>query len=85
MVFEDSDLPSSVRTVLKYAWPRLQQHCKFFTHEARDLEVVRIFFEEEWWQNEVGCAAPGLVGSGLGLPLSVSGSCLGYATKVEPK
>ena len=68
LIFEDADLVSSVRDVLKYAWPRLQHSCAFFCHEARDLEVCQLFFDRNFWQNELGCEPPGLIGVGFGLP-----------------
>jgi hypothetical protein len=81
LVFEDADLPSSVQTVLQYVWPRLQNGCVFFTHEARELEVMKMFFDDGYWSKTHGCSAPGLVGAGLGLTLSENGSCLGYVRK----
>jgi hypothetical protein len=81
LIFEDADLPSSVRTVIRYGWPRLQSGCCFFTHEARDLQVMRIFFDDAFWRSTVGCEAPGIMGSGLGLMFSSHGSHLGYVIK----
>lgn len=81
LIFEDADLPSSVRDVIRNAWPRLEPGCLFFCHEARDFEVVSIFFDSAWWHREVGADAPGLIGSGLGLELGVEGSCLAYVMK----
>jgi O-methyltransferase len=83
MIFEDADLVSSVRDVLTHAWNRLQQGCIFFTHEARDTEVVTLFFDRGWWRQVLGTEAPGLVGSGEGLPLSTLGSSLGYVRKTR--
>ncbi len=81
LVFEDADLPSSVATALQYTWPRLHDGCKFFTQEAQDLEVATLFFDKEWWSRQLGSSPPGLVGAGIGLPLSMNGSGLGYAVK----
>jgi hypothetical protein len=80
MIFEDADLPSSVIDVLRHAWGRLQPGCRYFTHEARDREVVELFYHPALWQNPQD-VAPGLVGAGLGLPLGREGSCLGYCEK----
>lgn len=71
LIFEDADLADSVRDVLAYAWPRLQEECFFFSHEALDLEAAKVFFDEEFWLKRLGCRAPGLVGVGLGLPIDV--------------
>lgn len=83
LVFEDVDLPSSVRTVLRWVWPRLHDGCTFFSHEARDKEVVELFFDNVWWKNTLGCRSPGFIGSGVGLPLNAWGSCLGYTVKLR--
>lgn len=91
-IFEDADLVESVRDVLDLAWPRLQHGCKFFCHEARDLQVVQLFFESGYWKVSHGTDAPGIAGSGIGLPLCFNegdksssllplGSCLAYAIK----
>ncbi|MEP6835792.1 MAG: TylF/MycF/NovP-related O-methyltransferase [Gemmatimonas sp.] len=67
-IFEDADLVSSVRDVLTYAWPKLAANGVFLCHEARDLEVVQLFYDKHFWQSEFNSAAPGLVGAGFGVP-----------------
>src|ERR1017187_712348 len=81
LIFEDADLPSSVATVICYTWTKLQDDCLFFSNEARDLEVVKLFYDDRFWNETFGCNAPGFVGAGLGLPLSLIGSCLGFVKK----
>ncbi len=71
LIFEDADLVSSVRDVLRYAWPRLNSGCPFFSHEAHDLEVCGIFFDRDFWEANMSCPAPGLVGSGFGVPATI--------------
>lgn len=91
MVFEDADLPESVEAVVIYVWPNLAGGCKFFSHEARDLEVVKVFYDDVFFEARLGMRAPGLVGAGAGLPLNYdvknklthASSCLGYAEKTE--
>jgi O-methyltransferase len=83
LIFEDADLPSSVKDVIRHTWGRLEPNCRFFTHEAQDSEVVRIFFDQQWWREELGEEPPGLVGSGIGLPLSWCGSGLAYAHRLR--
>ena len=83
LIFEDADLVSSARDVLTHAWPRLQPGCIFFCHEARDTEVVALFFDRNWWRQTMGTDAPGLIGSGEGLPLSANGSSLSYVRKAN--
>jgi O-methyltransferase len=84
VIFEDADLPSSVRDVLRYAWPKLQNGCRFFSHEAPDREVVQLFFDRGWWRDHLDEDAPGIVGSGAGLPLGRHGSGLAYAIRSKP-
>lgn len=72
-IFEDADLESSVKDVLRHAWPRLSEGCSFFCHEARDLEVCSIFFNDAFWAANFGSKAPGLVGAGMGLPIIPGG------------
>ncbi len=55
--------------MLRFAWPRLADGGLFFCHEARDLEVVKLYFDDASWRNSLGTPAPGLVGSGLGLSI----------------
>ena len=95
LIFEDADLTSSVREVLKYSWPRLEKSSYYFCHEARDVEVCAIFFDIIFWETEIKAKIPGLIGVGFGLPtdpllfeddsllpmLSRAGSCLAYTQK----
>ena len=67
LIFEDADLPQSVRSVICGAWRKLQPGGIFFSHEARDREVVDLFFDQNWWNQNIGEAAPGFVGSGGGM------------------
>jgi O-methyltransferase len=71
LIFEDADLPSSVKTVLDHAWPRLIPGGRFFCHEARDLEVVQLFYDTPYWLTRHARPCPGVVGAGIGLPLAV--------------
>lgn len=54
-----------------------------YTDDSFDMEVVRVWFDEQWWQKELGQRAPGYVGSGCGLPLSPDYSSLGYTRKLS--
>ena len=71
LIFEDADLPSSVETILRYAWRDLAPGSFLLSHEARDPAVVKLFFDETWWQTHHGTAAPGFTGSNIGLPLAI--------------
>lgn len=80
--FLDVDLAGSTRDCLAALWPRLVDDALIFSDDAGDLDVVRVFFDEAWWRDALGCDAPGFVGSGCGLPLRPGHSSLGYARKV---
>lgn len=71
LIFEDADLPSSVETVLRHAWPSLVPGAFLLSHEARDPEVVKLFFDDAWWQTHHAEPAPGFIGSHIGLPLAI--------------
>lgn len=83
LIFEDADLPDSVRSVVQWMWPKLQPGCTFFCHEARDREVVSIFFDENWWRQATGEKAPGFIGSGCGAMTGPTPDwcCLGFANR----
>lgn len=81
--FVDVDLTSSMQDCIRHLWPRLADEAAIYTDDSCDMEVVRVWFDEAWWQREVGERAPGYVGSGCGLPLAVGGGSLGYCRKVR--
>ena len=80
--FLDVDLAPSMRDCVKHIWPLLVDGGIVYTDDSCDMEVVRVWFDDAWWQREIGEKAPGYVGSGCGLPLSPNYSSLGYARKV---
>jgi hypothetical protein len=67
LVFEDADLKSSVACCLKYLWPKLQQGSKFISHEPWSINVVSLFYDEKWWQEQLHTHPPGFWGSGYGI------------------
>lgn len=87
MAFLDVDLIDSLKPCLEGLWPRMQPGCRVYVHEARNIPLVALFFDNAWWQQHLAEDAPGFVGSGVGLPLGVAtnwGSELGYAQKAAP-
>jgi O-methyltransferase len=86
MAFLDVDLIDSLKPCLKGLWPHLGAGCQIYTHEARNLAFVSVYFDQAWWRCNLGEDAPGFVGTGTGLPLGIGknwGSELGYAQKPE--
>lgn len=81
--FLDVDLTTSMRDCVKYIWPLMIDGGIVYTDDSCDMEMVRIWFDDDWWQHEVGVRAPGYIGSGCGLPLSPTYSSLGYTRKVQ--
>jgi len=79
--FLDVDLEASTRDCLKALWPLLIENGAVYSDDAGDLDVVRVYFDDAWWREHLGCPAPGFVGSGCGLPLSPTFSSLGYTRK----
>jgi hypothetical protein len=79
----DVDLVSSTRDCLKYIWPLLVESGEIITDDAGDLDVVKIFFDDPWWAQNLQTVSPGFVGSGSGLlPCYPS---LGYTKKTNLK
>jgi O-methyltransferase len=81
--FLDVDLLSSLQDCLRHVWPLLVEGGAVYTDDSCDMEVVRIWFDEEWWQQELGEHPPGYVGSGCGLPLNPDHTPLGYTRKMR--
>jgi O-methyltransferase len=81
--FIDVDLISSTKDCLRYIWPLLAADGRIYTDDAGDLDVVRVFFDESWWQENLHCPSPGYIGSGCGLPLAPGISALGYTRKIS--
>jgi hypothetical protein len=79
--FLDVDLVGSMQDCLRHVWPLLAEGGSIYIDDAGDLDLVRVFFDEKWWQEVLHQPAPGFVGSGCGLPLTPGGSSLGYVRK----
>jgi O-methyltransferase len=83
MVFEDADMRSSVEDCLLYLWPKLQDGCKFFSHEPWSINVISLFFDSRWWNNKFKVPPPGFDGSGRGIIAGFTYSNIGYAKKFD--
>lgn len=82
LVFEDADIVSSVEDCLRYLWPKLQEGCLFYSHEAWSMQVVSLFFDKRWWKENLNENPPGFYGSGGG---AAGKAGLGYAKKFNPE
>ena len=66
---------------IKYLYPHIKDNHYIFTDDSCDLSVVKIWFDENFWNTELNCSAPGYVGSGCGLPINGEFSSLVYSIK----
>lgn len=83
--FLDVGLRESAETCLEQLWPAMVDGSYCFTHEAKHVEIVALFFDAEWWREHLDREPPGLIGAGTGLGLHPGSngfsSLLGYAVK----
>jgi hypothetical protein len=80
-LFLDVDLKSSTKTSIKYLYPHIIDNHYIFTDDSCDLSIVKIWFDENFWNKTFNCSAPGYIGSGCGLPINGEFSSLGYSIK----
>lgn len=89
LVFADVDYRESLETCLRWLWPSLLDGCFFFAHEAPHMEIASLFFDREWWEENLQAPPPGLVGAGTGLGLHLGRggfkSSLGFALKGQAR
>ncbi len=69
LAFLDVDLEISLETCVRYIWPRLIDRGYIFIDEYVDLDYCSIFWSEKYWKKYFDRTPPGLIGSGVGLPL----------------
>jgi hypothetical protein len=69
LAFLDVDLESSLETCVRYLWPHLTDKGYIFIDEFVGLDYCSIFWSERYWRETFDRTPPGLVGSGVGLPL----------------
>jgi len=80
--FIDVDLVSSTKDCLRAIWPLLSPGGVIVTDDAPDLNVAKVYFDDAWWQENLGCDAPGLIGAGCGVWVSASNATgQGYCIK----
>lgn len=69
LAFIDVDLELSLETCVRYIWPNLTEKGYIFIDEYVGLDYCSIFWSEEYWEKYFNRTPPGLIGSGVGLPL----------------
>lgn len=79
--FLDVNLVASMKDCLRWIWPLMADSGVIYSNDAIHMDIVRLCFDDDWWQKVLHEPAPGLVGSGCGLPLGPKGSSLGYIRK----
>jgi len=82
-VFEDADLVSSVKDCLVNLWPKMQDGCRFYSHEPWSTGVVSIFYDKAFWNEKIGQDPPGFFGSGCGICEGISKLSIGYSEKFD--
>lgn len=80
-IFADVDLLSSTKDVLRFLWPYLKDDGYFFTDDAANLTLNKIWFDDIWWKKNLDQEAPGFIGVGCGLPIGGNFSSVGYSIK----
>jgi len=80
-LFLDVDLKSSTKTAITYLWKHVLDNHYIFTDDSCDLGIVKLWFDDDWWNKKFGIPSPGYVGSGCGLPINGEYSSLGYTIK----
>lgn len=80
-LFLDVDLISSTKDCIYYLWEHINNESFIYSDDACDMDVVRVWFDDNWWMKNFSSNSPGYVGSGCGLPLNSNFSSLGYTIK----
>jgi O-methyltransferase len=80
--FIDVDLVSSTKDCLRHIWPLMSSGGIIVTDDAPDLAIAKVYFDDVWWRENLGCDAPGLIGTGCGVWVSANNSTgQGYIRK----
>lgn len=69
LAFLDVDLELSLEACVRHLWPHLTEQGYIFIDEYMDLDYCSIFWSERYWRTYFDRTPPGLIGSGVGLPL----------------
>jgi hypothetical protein len=69
LAFVDVDLELSLETCVRHLWNNLTDEGYIFIDEYTRLDYCSIFWSEKYWEKYFNRKPPGLIGSGVGLPL----------------
>lgn len=69
LAFLDVDLELSLETCVRNIWGNLTDKGYIFIDEYVGLDYCSIFWSEKYWETYFNQTPPGLIGSGVGLPL----------------
>lgn len=69
LAFLDVDLELSLETCVRNIWNNLTDKGYIFIDEYVGLDYCSIFWSEKYWETYFNQTPPGLIGSGVGLPL----------------
>lgn len=58
----DVDLASSTKTCLKYLYPKLVEGGVLVSQDGDFPLVIDVFDDDDFWENEIGCSKPVIVG-----------------------
>ena len=84
-LFLDVDLVQSTTDCIKYLWKFVNNGSYIYTDDACDMDVVKFWFDKEWWNKNFDCDPPNYVGSGCGINLGNNYSSLGFTIKNPDK
>jgi hypothetical protein len=85
LIYEDAVIRSSVEDCVRYLWPKLQDGCFFFCQNPDSMKIVGLFFDEQWWKDNLNATPPGFFGSGYGQRMALGNIFLGCSRKIDPK
>ena len=84
-LFLDVDLVSSTKDCMKHLWKYIEDDAYIYSDDACDIDVVKFWYDNQWWKENHLCEAPGYIGSGCGIPLGGKFSSLGFTVKNQSK
>jgi len=84
-LFLDVDLVQSTSDCIQHLWTFVNNGSYIYTDDACDMDVVKFWFDKEWWNKNLNCEPPSYIGSGCGINLGNSYSSLGFTIKNSDK